>query len=83
MIDKFIDNLLKMISTGGALETRYTGNMQRMALNDLVMMEAHDDIMSVDLTQITTQLMMAQAIYQASLGIIAYVVQPTLLNYLR
>ena len=83
MIDKFMDNLLRIISTGGALEARYEGNVQRMKLTDIVMKEAHDDIVSVDLSEITTQLMMAQAIYQASLGIISYIVQPTLLNYLR
>jgi flagellin-like hook-associated protein FlgL len=72
-----------MISTSGALDARYEGNLQRMALSDIVMTEAYDELVAVDLTELTTKLMMAQALYQASLGVISYVVQPTLLNYLR
>ena len=83
MIDKFMDNLLKVISTSGALEARYQGNVMRMKLNDIVMTEAHDELVGVELDKLTTEIMMAQAIYQASLGIMAYIVQPTLLNYLR
>jgi flagellin-like hook-associated protein FlgL len=32
---------------------------------------------------LTSDLMMAQAVYQASLGVISYIVQPTLLDFLR
>lgn len=82
LIDKFMDNLLKMLSTDGALQTRYTGNIQRMKLNDITMTEAYDSITKVDLAETSAQLMMAQAIYQASLAVIAQIVQPTLLNFL-
>jgi flagellar hook-associated protein 3 FlgL len=83
MIDRFMDNLLKIISTSGALEARYEGNVSRMAMTDIVMTEAYEEIVGVDLAKLSTDLMMAQAIYQASLGIMAYIVQPTLLDYLR
>jgi len=83
MVDRFLDNLLRVMSTSGALEARYEGNVRRMRINDIVMTEAHDDIIGVDLVKLTTQLMMAQAVYQASLGVMSYIVQPTLLNFLR
>jgi len=83
LIDRFMDNLLKMMSTGGALETRYGGNISRMRLNDIAMTEAHDEIVGVDLSELSTQFMMAQNIYQASLAMMAQIVQPTLLNFLR
>jgi flagellar hook-associated protein 3 FlgL len=82
-IDKFLDGLLRISSTSGALQTRYENNVKRLELNDIVMTEAHDEIVGIDLAQVTTDLMMAQSIYQASLGVIAYIVQPTLLDFLR
>ncbi|GHT00471.1 hypothetical protein AGMMS50276_26320 [Synergistales bacterium] len=83
MIDKFMDTLLRVRSTNGAQQVRYENNMERLELNQIVMTEAHDELIGVDLTHLTTELAMAQALYQASLGIIAYIVQPTLLDYLR
>jgi len=83
LVDRFMDNLLRVMSTGGALETRYGGNISRMRLNDIAMTEAHDEIVGVDLSELTTQFMMAQNIYQASLAMMAQIVQPTLLNFLR
>ena len=83
LIDQFMDNLLKMISTSGALESRYEGNIQRMRLNDIIQTEAHDDLIGVDLSELSMQLMMARAVYEASLGAISFIVQPTLLNFLR
>jgi flagellar hook-associated protein 3 FlgL len=86
MIDKFTDNLLRMISTSGALEARYEGNVMRMKKTDLVLTEAHEELVGVGmdmLAKLSMELAMAQAIYQASLGVMAYIVQPTLLNYLR
>jgi len=82
-IDSFMDNLLRMLSTGGALETRYGGNISRMLLNDIAMTEAHDEIVGVDLAELSTQFMMAQNVYQATLAMMAQIVQPTLLNFLR
>ncbi|MDR1978826.1 MAG: flagellar hook-associated protein 3, partial [Synergistaceae bacterium] len=83
MIDKFMDNLLKALSTNGALQVRYEGNVQRMELNKISMTEARDNLVGVDLAEISTELMMAQSVYEASLGVIAYIVQPTLLDFLR
>jgi flagellin-like hook-associated protein FlgL len=82
-IDKFIDGLLKIQSTNGALQARYEGNVTRMKSSNLNMTEAHDAISAVDLSEITVELMMAQSVYQASLGVIGYIVQPTLLDFLR
>jgi flagellin-like hook-associated protein FlgL len=83
LIDRFMDSLLKIQSSNGALQVRYEGNISRMKLNDISMTEAHDELTGIDFSELTTQLMMAQAIYQASLGVIAYIVQPTLLDFLR
>lgn len=82
-IDKFMDNLLRMLSTDGALQIRYTGNIERMKLNNITMTEAYDSLAKIDLSEISTQMMMAQAIYEASLGVMAKIVQPTLLDFLR
>ena len=82
-IDKFMDNLLKMLSTSGALQGRYEGNTQRMKLNSLSMLDVYDSIAKVDLAEVSTNLKMAQAMYEASLAVIAKIVQPTLLDFLR
>jgi len=83
IIDNFMDALLRIQSTSGALQARYESNVTRLKQNDLIMTEAHDELVGVDLTDIATQMMMAQALYQASLGVISYIVQPSLLNFLR
>jgi flagellin-like hook-associated protein FlgL len=82
LIDSFMDALLKSVSTSGALQQRYDNNVTRLKLNDISMTEEHERIMGVDLEKIVTDLMLAQTIYQASLGTISYVVQPTLLSFL-
>jgi flagellin-like hook-associated protein FlgL len=64
------------------MQSRYEGNIQRMELNEISMTEAHDAVVGVDLAEISTQLMMAQAIYEASLGVISFIVRPTLLDFL-
>jgi flagellin-like hook-associated protein FlgL len=81
-IDRFMDGLLKAISTNGALQIRYEGNTTRLETNDISMTEVHDSLVTIDLTKITTDLMAAQALYQASLAVIGYMVQPTLLDFL-
>jgi flagellar hook-associated protein 3 FlgL len=86
MIDKFRDGLLKALSTSGALQSRYEANVLRMTNNDLNMTETHDKLIGADLESLialSTELTMAQAVYEASLGVIAYIVQPTLLDFLR
>jgi flagellin-like hook-associated protein FlgL len=83
LIDKFMDGLLKVISMGGALQGRYEASIARMKMNDITMTEAHDDVVGIDLAEISTQLLMAQTMYQASLGVISFIVQPTLLDFLR
>ncbi|MDR1621699.1 MAG: hypothetical protein LBS00_04925, partial [Synergistaceae bacterium] len=86
LIDKFMDGLLKALSTNGALQSRYESGASRMKLNEISMTEVHDKLIGADLdsiTALTTELMMAQAVYEASLGVISYIVQPTLLDFLR
>jgi flagellar hook-associated protein 3 FlgL len=86
MIDKFMDSLLKAVSTNGALQARYQNNVTRMSLNEINMTEAHGKLVGSDIdsmTALSSELMMAQAIYEASLGVISYIVQPTLLDFLR
>ncbi|MDR2528651.1 MAG: flagellar hook-associated protein FlgL [Synergistaceae bacterium] len=82
-IDAFMDNVLKFISASGALQIRYESNRSRMELDGISMTETHDRLFVPEIDELTTQLMMAQTVYQASLGVISYIVQPTLLNYLR
>jgi flagellar hook-associated protein 3 FlgL len=82
-IEKAIDTLSRIRSTGGALLARYANNVSRMKLSDLSMTETYDGLVGVDLTKLTTELMAAEAVYQASLGVISYIVQPTLLDFLR
>ena len=82
-IDAFTDNVLKFISASGALQIRYESNKSRMNLDGISMTDTHDRLFVPSIAELTTQLMMAQTIYQASLGVISYIVQPTLLNYLR
>jgi flagellin-like hook-associated protein FlgL len=85
-IDRFMDGLLKALSTNGALQSRYAANISRMKANDLNMTEAHDKLIGADIESmiaLTTELTMAQAVYEASLGVISYIVQPTLLDFLR
>ncbi|NLL36509.1 MAG: flagellar hook-associated protein FlgL [Fretibacterium sp.] len=82
-IDRFMDGLLRAMSQGGALQTRYEGNISRLKIDNIIMTETYDDLVKIDLSKIPTELMMAQAIYQATLGVMAQVIQPTLLNFLR
>jgi flagellin-like hook-associated protein FlgL len=82
-IDKAIDTLLRIMSTGGALQSRYENNVARMEYRGLSMTESHDKLVGIDLAEMSTELMMAQSVYQASLGVIGYIVQPTLLDFLR
>jgi flagellar hook-associated protein 3 FlgL len=82
-IEKAIDTLLRLTATSGALQSRYENNVSRMQMTGLSMTESHDELVGVELADISTELMMAQAIYQASLVVISYIIQPTLLDFLR
>ncbi|MDR1733181.1 MAG: flagellar hook-associated protein FlgL [Synergistaceae bacterium] len=82
-IDSFLDSLLRIQSTNGALQVRYESNIERMELDEITLSETYQNLAKVDITQITTELMLAQTLYQATLGVIAQIVQPTLLDFLR
>ena len=82
-IDAFIDDILSVLSTNGALQNRYEHNMERIVNESLIMTEEHDRLVKVDLAEVASQLMLANYIYQANLGIISQMIQPSLLDFMR
>ena len=82
-IDSFIDNLLKVMSMSGALQNRYDSNVERMEQEQITITESYSNLMKADPIKVLTELTMARSIYESTLAIIAQIVQPTLLNYLR
>lgn len=82
-VDAFMDGLLRVMSAGGALQNRYEANIARLKTTDLNLTEVHDSLTKVNLAEVSTQLLMAKSIYEASLSVISQVVKPTLLDFLR
>ena len=82
-IDRFIDNLLKVLSTNGALQNRYESNKARLVADDVQMTESLQDLVSVKPEEAMTELMMTKFMQEASLSVISQIIQPTLLNFLR
>lgn len=82
-IDDFIDNLLRCRTSGGAILKRYENNQARFKQNNTYITELYSKISDIDLAETSTNFMMAQAVYQASLAVIAKIVQPTLVDFLR
>jgi len=81
-IDDFIDNLLRCRTSGGAILNRYENNQARFKQNNLYITELYSKVSDVDLADTSTRFLMAQAIYQSSLAVIARIVQPTLVDFL-
>ena len=81
-IDAMLENLLGIMSEGGALQTRYTANMERLTTNELIMTEEYDDLVKADPADLITQMMMADYMYQSNLAIMARIIQPSLLDFL-
>jgi flagellar hook-associated protein 3 FlgL len=81
-IEAFIDNLLKVRATEGALVKRYENDVTRYKQNETFLTEAHDRISVPNLDEAATQYAMMTAVYQASLAMIAQVIQPTLIDFL-
>lgn len=81
-IDDFIDNLLQCRTTGGALLKRYENNQARFEQNNTYITELYGKVAEIDFAEISTEYAMAQSIYEASLAVIAQIVQPTLVDFL-
>ena len=82
-IDAFIDNILSVLSSNGAMQNRYKANMDRLTTENTMLTEAHDELATVDPAEIATQLMMANYVYQSNLAVIAQLIQPSLLDFIR
>ncbi len=82
-IDDFLDNLLKRRTQEGALLNRYQSDESRMKQNNVNITELYSKIGDIDLADAATQFAMAQSVYQASLAVMAKIVQPTLVDFLR
>ena len=81
-IDQFIDNLLKCRTSGGAILKRYENNQARFKQNNVYVTDLYSKVSDIDLAETSTKFMMAQAVYQSSLAVIAKIVQPTLVDFL-
>ncbi|MDI9369951.1 MAG: flagellar hook-associated protein FlgL [Synergistaceae bacterium] len=82
-VDQFIDNLLKCRTSGGAILKRYENNQARFKQNNVYVTDLYSKVSDIDLAETSTQFAMAQAVYQSSLAVIAKIVQPTLVDFLR
>jgi len=82
-IDQFIDTLLKSRTSQGALLKRYENNQSRFKQNNIYITELYSKVSDIDMAETSTKFAMAQAIYQSSLAVIAKIVQPTLVDFLR
>ena len=81
-IDAFINNLLGVMSTAGALEARYQANEEQLITENVIMTEEYDELVSLDPAEAISQLMVADYMYQANLAVISRLIQPTLLDFL-
>ena len=82
-IDDYVDNLLKCRAQTGALIKRYDTSQDRLIQNNSATEELRSKVADTDLAEASTRFSMAQAVYQASLSVIAKIVQPTLVDFLR
>ncbi|MBR1417690.1 MAG: flagellar hook-associated protein 3, partial [Synergistaceae bacterium] len=82
-IDNFIDNLLSVMSSNGALQNRYNTNTERLTKDNVVMTDSYDKLVKVDPADVATQMMMASYMYQANLSVISQLIQPSLLDFLH
>lgn len=82
-IDDYVDNLLKCRAQTGALIRRYDTSQERLTQNNTATEELRSKVADTDLAEAITRFTMAQSVYQASLSVIAKIVQPTLVDFLR
>ncbi len=81
-IDAYMDNLLKCRAQTGALIKRYDTSQERLTQNNTATEELRSKVADTDLAEAVTRFSMAQSVYQASLAVIAKIVQPTLVDFL-
>ncbi len=82
-IDDYMDNLLKCRAQTGALIRRYDTSQERLTQNNSATEELRSKVADTDMAEAITRFTMAQSVYQASLSVIAKIVQPTLVDFLR
>ena len=82
-VDDMINNILSVMAEDGALQARYNYNTERLVTESAVMTEDYDNLMKIDPADAISQLMIADYMYQANLAVIARLVQPSLLDFLR
>ena len=82
-IDRFIDNVLKVLSTNGALYNRYESNKGRLVTDNTVMTESLQDMVMVEPEKVMVELMMAKFMQEASLSVVSQLIQPSLMDFLR
>ena len=82
-IDDFISNILSVMAENGALQSRYTYNIDRLVSEDAIMTEQYDDLVKIDPAEAISQLMIADYMYQANLAVISRMLQPSLLDFLH
>ena len=81
-VDDFLDNLLRCRTQTGALTRRYETSQARLVANYTSTESLYSKVSDTDLAEASVNYMMAQAVYQASLAVIARIVQPTLVDFL-
>jgi flagellin-like hook-associated protein FlgL len=82
-LDKWMSTLLKCRAQDGALTNRYDTAVYRMTSNNTNYTDLYSQTVGVDLAEAITNYEMASGIYEASLGAIARLLQPSLLDFLR
>ena len=81
-VDGFLDNLLRSRTQVGALTRRYETSQARLVTNATNTTDLYGKVAETDMAEASVNLMMSQAVYQASLAVIARIVQPTLVDFL-
>jgi flagellar hook-associated protein 3 FlgL len=82
-LDSWMSTLLKTRAQTGALVSRYNATVDRLTSNNTNYEELHSQTVAIEFDKTVTDYAMAQAIYQASLAVMAQIIQPTLLDFLR
>jgi flagellar hook-associated protein 3 FlgL len=82
-LDSWMSTLLKCRAQAGALVNRYDTATYRLTSNGTNYTDLYTKTVGVDLAETITDFEMASGIYEASLGAIARLLQPTLLDFLR
>jgi flagellin-like hook-associated protein FlgL len=82
-LDNWLSALLKCRAQDGALTNRYETAVYRMTSNSTNYTDLYTQTVGVDLAEAITNYEMASGIYEASLAVIARLLQPSLLDFLR